>query len=159
MPAPLAAPRMLLCACPLHCIQVLHLAGHASKQDMRHMQDLQTCTQWPIADSGHAATNPDISRSNPLHILWALLPADAPPAAKAREAAWRQRLQQFTSNIGCNSIATIQMLYGSAAQQAQQLRPWIHQRFTESADTPLPDCQECLDAHSEQALFSRLIRT
>lgn len=149
-----AAPRMLLCACPLHCAQVLRLAGHARVR----LHGLQANTDWPTP----TAPPPDSTATSntPWHILWALLPADAPPAALAREQAWRQQLPHLTGaeNILPATI-TVQMLYGNAAQQAQQLTPWIHDsQATTSAPLALADCQECLDARSEQQLFSRLLR-
>ena len=85
--------------------------------------------------------------------LWlcALLPAGAPDAALRLEAAWRaERLP--------HSPWPVHMLYGNAAQQAQQLRPWITTPAQGSAPHLQDDCQECLDAASEHQLFQHLLQ-
>lgn len=151
MPGTAAAPRMLLCACPLHCAQVLRLAGHTHVR----LHGLQASTNWPTPSAPGSTATPNTN----LYIWWALLPANAPPAARAREQAWRQQLPQLTGTANAPpATITVQMLYGNAAQQAQQLTPWIHDsQATTSAPLALADCQECLDARSEQQLFSRLL--
>ncbi|MDH1765003.1 hypothetical protein N5D37_04680 [Comamonas aquatica] len=130
------APRILLCASAAHCAQVLQAAAQARVP----LHGLQPLTQWPTpampADS---------------LLLWALLPAGATDAAQRLEAAWRaERLP--------HSPWPVHMLYGSAAQQAQQLRPWITTPAQGSAPHLQDDCQECLDAASEHQLFQHLLQ-
>lgn len=113
---------------------------HAAAQARVPLHGLQPLTQWPTlampADS---------------LLLWALLPTGAPDAALHLEAAWRaERLP--------HSPRPVHMLYGNAAQQAQQLRPWITTPAQGSAPHPQDDCQECLDAASEHQLFQHLLR-
>ena len=80
-----------------------------------------------------------------------LLPAGAHDAALRLEAAWRaERLP--------HSPWPVHILYGSAAQQAQQLRPWITTPAQGNAPHLQDDCQECLDAASEHQLFQHLLR-
>lgn len=129
--------RILLCASPGHCAQILQAAA----QSRVNLLGLQPSTQWPQGDTAHNAI-----------VLWALLPPQAQAVESALELRWRE---QWLQNPG---PLTIQMLYGSATQQAEQLKPWIAQkRASESADIG-SDCFECLDASSEQKLFQHLLQ-
>lgn len=129
--------RILLCASPRHCAQILQAAA----QSRVNLHGLQPSTQWPQGDTAPNAI-----------VLWALLPPQAQAVESALELRWRE---QWLQNPG---PLTIQMLYGSATQQAEQLKPWIAQkRASESADIG-SDCFECLDASSEQKLFQHLLQ-
>lgn len=132
--------RVLLCASAAHCAQVLHAAASAGVQ----LHGLHPSTQWP---SSHAHGQ---------LLLWALTPADHPQAeqAAAIEQHWRALMVQGGHGL------TIHMLYGSAAQQAGQLAPWIEPQPTVAAGASSPhgNCRECLDASSEQTLFQHLLR-
>ena len=129
--------RILLCASPGHCAQILQAAA----QSRVNLHGLQPSTQWPQGDTAPNAI-----------VLWALLPPQAQAVESALELRWRE---QWLQNSG---PLTIQMLYGSATQQAEQLKPWIAQkRGSESADIG-SDCFECLDASSEQKLFQHLLQ-
>lgn len=131
--------RILLCACPAHCAQILQAAAAACLP----LHGLLPHTQWP-----KAALN--------TQLLWALLPETptttvsniALQNVKALEASWRHVMLQGGHNF------TIHMLYGSAQQQATQLAPWVSEDGTTATDA---DCWECLDARSEQKLFQHLL--
>lgn len=126
--------RILLCASAAHCARVLHAAAQARV----HLHGLQPSTAWPTP-SDDAST-----------VLWALLPADVADAqALHTEQQWRAQLLQGSAPFA------VHMLYGSAAQQAQQLAPWI--RSSAAALSASDDCWECLDAASEQKLFQHLL--
>ena len=135
-----AAPRFLLCACPAHCAQVLRAAAAARVP----LHGLQPTCDWPPPGAMPASAS----------VLWALLPTPQ-PRQQARELAWRHALLLQPA-----PALAVQMLYGSAAQQAQQLAPWVRQlaqpgrTHADSADDA--DCRECLDAASEHALFTHL---
>jgi hypothetical protein len=148
--AEVTSTRIVLCACPQHCAQVLSAAGRARLR----LQHLQVVTDWPEIFSSHPDNIPAPQPAQ-LHVLWALLPATATPGARAREAAWRDHWQR----LACDPAVamTVHMLYGNAAQQAQQLMPWIHRSHGAPTTLALEDCFECLDSASEQKLFQRLI--
>jgi len=135
MPAlPLTNARFLLCASAVHCAHVLHAASH-----MRiNVDELTPCTQWPMLLDDHSI------------ILWALLPDPANSNFAEAERRWRAHLlptrQQFT----------LHMLYGDTAQQAEQLAPWVP-ASAQGMPAKSNDCQECLDASSEQLLFQHLL--
>jgi len=113
---------------------------HAAAQTRVPLHGLQPLTQWPT---------PAMPTDSLL--LWALLPAGATDAALRLEAAWRaERLP--------HSPWPVHMLYGNAAQQAQQLRPWITTPAQGNAPHLQEDCQECLDAASEHQLFQHLLQ-
>ena len=130
--------RILLCASAAHCAQVLQAAA----ADRVKLHSLQPSTRWP-------SPAPD---THPL-ILWALLPTACDAAALALEAQWRAHMLQPQAQH-----FTIQMLYGSAAQQARQLVPWIKAETTDAGSATDADCPECLDARSEQSLFQHLLQ-
>ena len=130
--------RILLCASAAHCAQVLQAAA----ADRVKLHSLQPSTRWPSP-----ATD-----THPL-ILWALLPTACDAAALALEAQWRAHMLQPQAQH-----FTIQMLYGSAAQQARQLAPWIKVETTDAGSATDADCPECLDARSEQSLFQHLLQ-
>lgn len=130
--------RILLCASAAHCAQVLQAAA----ADRVKLHNLQPSTRWP-------SPAPD---THPL-ILWALLPTACDAAALALEAQWRAHMLQPQAQH-----FTIQMLYGSAAQQARQLPPWIKAETTDAGSATDADCPECLDARSEQSLFQHLLQ-
>lgn len=128
--------RILLCASAGHCAQVLQAAAQARVA----LHGVQPSTQWP-----HNAADGAV-------LLWALLPAQAHAHESALELRWREQWLQGTGTF------TIQMLYGSAVQQAQQLAPWIQQAAEGSGSDVSTDCWECLDAQSEQKLFQHLLQ-
>lgn len=130
-------PRLLLCASAAHCAQVLQAAAATRV----HLHELQPCTRWP------AATDSDIL------LLWALLPEGShTTATHALETQWRSLVQQGSHHF------TVQMLYGSATQQAAQLAPWIaRSSSSEVARNADASCWECLDAASELKLFQHLL--
>ncbi len=130
--------RILLCASATHCAQVLQAAA----ADRVNLHGLQPSTRWP---SPAADTQP--------LILWALLPTSADAAALALEAQWRSHMLQPQAQR-----LTIQMLYGSAQQQARQLAPWIKAEASDAGPALNADCPECLDARSEQSLFQHLLQ-
>jgi len=130
--------RILLCASAAHCAQVLQAAA----ADRVKLHNLQPSTRWP-------SPAPD---THPL-ILWALLPTACDAAALALEAQWRAHMLQPQAQH-----FTIQMLYGSAAQQARQLAPWVKAAATAEDPAASADCPECLDARSEQSLFQHLLQ-
>lgn len=130
--------RILLCASTAHCAQVLQAAA----ADRVKLHGLQPSTRWP-------SPAPD---THPL-ILWALLPTACDAAALALEAQWRAHMLQPQAQH-----FTIQMLYGSAAQQARQLAPWVKAAATAEDPAASADCPECLDARSEQSLFQHLLQ-
>lgn len=130
--------RILLCASAAHCAQVLQAAA----ADRVKLHDLQPSTRWP-------SSAPD---THPL-ILWALLPTACDATALALEAQWRAHMLQPQAQH-----FTIQMLYGSAAQQARQLAPWVKAAATAEDPAASADCPECLDARSEQSLFQHLLQ-
>lgn len=130
--------RILLCASAAHCAQVLQAAA----ADRVKLHGLQPSTRWP-------SPAPD---THPL-ILWALLPTACDAAALALEAQWRAHMLQPQAQH-----FTIQMLYGSAAQQARQLAPWVKAAATAEDPAASADCPECLDARSEQSLFQHLLQ-
>lgn len=130
--------RILLCASAAHCAQVLQAAA----ADRVKLHGLQPSTRWPSP----------VADTHPL-ILWALLPTACDAAALALEAQWRAHMLQPQAQH-----FTIQMLYGSAAQQARQLAPWVKAAATAEDPTASADCPECLDARSEQSLFQHLLQ-
>lgn len=130
--------RILLCASAAHCAQVLQAAA----ADRVKLHGLQPSTRWP-------SPAPD---THPL-ILWALLPTACDATALALEAQWRAHMLQPQAQH-----FTIQMLYGSAAQQARQLAPWVKAAATAEDPAASADCPECLDARSEQSLFQHLLQ-
>lgn len=130
--------RILLCASAAHCAQVLQAAA----ADRVKLHGLQPSTRWPSPAPG----------THPL-ILWALLPTACDAAALALEAQWRAHMLQPQAQH-----FTIQMLYGSAAQQARQLAPWVKAAATAEDPAASADCPECLDARSEQSLFQHLLQ-
>ena len=127
--------RILLCASATHCAQVL-LAAAAARVNLH---GVQPCTHWS-ADWDASTV-----------VLWALVPHPSTPEA-ALEAHWRTTAMQ-----GAHAF-TLQMLYGSAAQQAQQLAPWIRAAHGAEHTDVDADCLECLDAASEQKLFQHLLQ-
>lgn len=130
--------RILLCASAAHCAQVLQAAA----ADRVKLHGLQPSTRWPSpAPDTHSL------------ILWALLPTACDAAALALEAQWRAHMLQPQAQH-----FTIQMLYGSAAQQARQLAPWVKAAATAEDPAASADCPECLDARSEQSLFQHLLQ-
>ena len=132
----LTSPRILLCASAAHCAQVLHAAA----QTRVHLHGLQPYTQWPTQ-------LPALSC-----VLWALLPPSASASEHATEQRWRATMLQGAHNF------TIQMLYGNACQQAQQLAPWVRVN-ADTADNAIDmACWECLDARNEQTLFQHLLK-
>lgn len=128
--------RFLLCASAAHCAQLLHTAAATRVS----LHGLQPVLAWPSEPPTNSI------------VLWALLPGHPSLSESALEQRWRQQLSQ-----GHHAL-TVQMLYGSAAQQAAQLAPWIPQRNRANADTDGDDCWECLDAASEQKLFQHLLQ-
>ena len=135
---PSEAPRLLLCADAGHCAQVLRAAAAARVP----LHGLQPHTKWPSALLPGTV------------VLWALVPTLGEIATRALEAQWRSRMLQGNPSV------TLHMLYGEASQQAQQLAPWLAQTdaiSTAPEQTP-DDCWECLDGHSEQALFQHLLQ-
>lgn len=130
-------PRLLLCASAAHCAQVLQAAAAARV----HLHGVQPSLEWP-ADA----------QVEGMVVLWALLPTQCAAAAAATEHAWRERLR-----LGHHAFS-VQMLYGSAQQQAAQLAPWIPQAAERNADKTDAPCWECLDAVSEQKLFQHLLQ-
>lgn len=128
--------RILLCASAAHCAQVLQAAAAARV----NLHGVQPCTQW----SAHwnASTM----------VLWALLPPPSTSTEMALEARWR------TAAIQGSHAFTLQMLYGNATQQAQQLAPWIRPAHNTEPLKLDADCLECLDAASEQKLFQHLLQ-
>lgn len=129
--------RILLCASPGHCAKILQAAA----QTRVALHGLQPYTQWPQGDMAHNAI-----------VLWALLPPQAHPVESALELRWREQWLQSPGPW------TIQMLYGSATQQAEQLKPWIAQKIGSKNTDISADCMECLDASSEQKLFQHLLQ-
>lgn len=128
--------RILLCACPSHCAQILREAG----LQQVHLHGLQISTVWPLSASDKAAT-----------VLWAILPSHSSTQAHAREQQWRAALAKMPYQ------GPIHMLYGHAAQQASQLQPWAAQSAPNHTKIlPLEECQECLDGFSERQLFRHL---
>ncbi|MBS7242779.1 MAG: hypothetical protein KIG98_00325, partial [Comamonas sp.] len=68
--AEVTSTRIVLCACPQHCAQVLSAAGRARLR----LQHLQVVTDWPEIFSSHPDNIPAPQPAQ-LHVLWALLPA------------------------------------------------------------------------------------
>lgn len=137
--------RYLLCASAAHCAQLLHAAARQGVG----LHGLQPVLQWPDSPT---FTEAEAQAPRPC-IVWALLPQ--PDAAQQQlENQWRQRLSQPSS-----AAWQVQMLYGNAAQQAQQLRPWLQVVALDDAASPNIDafCRECLDTHSERQLFQHLL--
>lgn len=142
-----AAARILLCACPLHGMQVLKAARQAGVP----LHQLDLCTQWPEGQTfADGSTAPAPTR----HVLWALLPPHAAPEALSVEGIWREGMLQDADQTIPGLV--IHMLYGTTEQQAQQMRPWVPN--TPSDDTIQLPCLECLDGACEQQLFQRLLR-
>ena len=141
---PLSIRSILLCASATHCAQVLHAAA-AAHLPVYH---LQPCTTWPP---------PTDSAAYSAHVvLWALLPPTQSAAEAAQESQWRRLLLHSTSATGW----CIQMLYGNASQQAQQLLPWLQSSTPSQPRTVrlAAHCQECVDPASEQQLFQHLLQ-
>ena len=135
--------RILLCASAAHCAQVLQAAARARV----NLHGLQLCTNWPTQ-----AAFPEISAEAPPLVLWALLPEhNSDQVALQLERQWRAHLLQGTAPL------QVQMLYGSAAQQAPQLAPWVRETSAGSESAAAAPCLECLDAASEQTLFQHLL--
>ena len=132
MPTP---PRILLCASAAHCAHVLQAAAHARV----HLHGLQPCTVWPTQLAEETL------------VLWALLPTSASSPEHAIEQQWRATMLQGAHEF------TIQMLYGNAHQQAQQLAPWVRVDADTANSTIDTACWECLDARNEQTLFQHLL--
>lgn len=130
------SPRILLCASAAHCAQVLQAAAATRV----HLHGLQPTLQWPEDALTHGV------------VLWALLPTQPSAATATVEQGWRERLVQ-----GLHTFS-VQMLYGSAQQQAAQLAPWIPQSAEPASGATDADCWECLDAASEQKLFQHLLQ-
>jgi len=131
----LIPPRILLCASSAHCAQVLQAAA----QSRAHLHGLQPSTQWPQQLPAASI------------VLWALLPMSANSQDHATEQQWRATMLQGAHEF------TIQMLYGNAQQQAQQLAPWVRVD-ADTADNAIDTaCWECLDARNEQTLFQHLL--
>lgn len=132
--------RILLCASAAHCVQVLHAAA----QMRVNLHGLQPSTTWPAhATADHL-------------VLWALLPASGPTPHGAQalhtEQLWRTQLQQG------RAPCAVHMLYGTAAQQAQQLTPWMARAVEAETHAASALCIECVDAASEQKLFQHLLK-
>lgn len=155
--------RILLCACAAHCATVLRAAA-AGAVPLHGL--LPTC-RWPLAPSLAGskpnASTPPSSTTSAWLVLWAVLPH--PNAAQqALEQRWRDQLLVQPPDTPAAQPLAVQMLYGSALQQAQQLAPWICIPGDASAPSTNNgslgdadgDCQECLDAHSEHQLFAHL---
>lgn len=133
--------RILLCASASHCARVLQAAA----QLRVNVHGLQPSTTWPAnASADHL-------------VLWALLPATGyvPRDLQALDTEQLWRAQLLQGHVPC----AVHMLYGTAAQQAQQLTPWIANAAQAQEDTARAICTECVDAASEHKLFQHLLQT
>lgn len=136
MAAPQSNSWLLLSASSAHLAELLRQLYIAAPSASA---GLQPSTDWPAC--------------TPLPTLWAMA---AEPAALAIEDAWRTEL------LHGRSPRLLHLLHGSSAQQVAQI---VAMLTPARPSAPAPTnhnhgrglrCSECLDADSEQKLFSRL---